>query len=123
MSIVRRLFVFPFILLLLTLGCADQSEEQGEEKPHVRGIITDFEEEKEQVLIDNTEDHGVESGPIWISLNTDAELIIEGETATASLDETLVGRSADVWIGGFINQSYPPQTKAVKMVIHELKAK
>ncbi|NMI06835.1 hypothetical protein HF638_22875 [Paenibacillus sp. SZ31] len=122
MSILRRLFVFPFILLLLTLGCADRSEEQGKEKPHVRGIIMDFEEEKGQVLIDNTEDNGVESGPIWISLNTDAELIIEGETATAALDETLVGRSAEVWIGGYIAQSSPHQTNAVKMVIHELKA-
>ncbi|MGO4732707.1 hypothetical protein [Paenibacillus sp. 2KB_22] len=118
MSILRRLSLFPFILLLLTLGCTEKSEEQGEEKPHVRGMITDFEEEKGQVLIENKEDGGVESGPIWISLNTDAELIIEGETVTVSLDETLVGRGAEVWINGIIAQSYPPQTKAVKMVIH-----
>ncbi|MEK4076031.1 hypothetical protein [Paenibacillus sp. FSL M7-0656] len=118
MSILRRLFVFPFILLLLTLGCADKSEEQGKEKPHVRGIITDFEEERGQVLIENKEDGGVDSGPIWVSLSKDAELIIEEEIVTVSLDETLVGRSAEVWIGGFINQSYPPQTTAVKMVIH-----
>jgi len=117
-SVVRRLFVFPFILLLLTLGCVEKSEEQGEEKPHVRGIITDFEEERGQVLIENKEDGGVDPEPIWVSLSKDAELIIEGETATASLDETLVGRRVEVWIGEFINQSYPPQTKAVKMVIH-----
>ncbi|MEK4114411.1 hypothetical protein [Paenibacillus sp. FSL R5-0486] len=118
MSIVRRLFVFPFILLLLTLGCADKSEEQGKEKPHVRGIITDFEEERGQVLIENKEDGGVDSGPIWVSLSKDAELIIEEEIVTVSLGETLVGRNAEVWINGVIDQSYPPQTKAVKMVIH-----
>ncbi|WP_336763175.1 hypothetical protein [Paenibacillus sp. USHLN196] len=118
MSIVRRLSLLPLILLLLTIGCAEKSVEQGKEKPHVRGIITGFEEERGQVLIDNKEDGGVESGPIWISLSKDAELIIEGETVTVSLDETLVGRSAEVWINGVIAQSYPPQTKAVKMVIH-----
>ncbi|MET1172337.1 hypothetical protein [Paenibacillus amylolyticus] len=118
MSILRRLFVFPFILLLLTLGCADKSEEQGKEKPHVRGIITDFEEEKGQVLIENKEDGGVDSGPIWVSLSKDAELIVGGKIVAFSLDETLVGRSAEVWINGVIDQSYPPQTKAVKMVIH-----
>ncbi|MNP54426.1 hypothetical protein D3C76_1489770 [compost metagenome] len=84
----------------------------------MRGIITDFEEERGQVLIENKEDGGVDSGPIWVSLSKDAELIIEGETVTVSLDDTLVGRSAEVWINGVIDQSYPPQTKAVKMVIH-----
>ncbi|WP_413406754.1 hypothetical protein [Paenibacillus amylolyticus] len=118
MSVVRRSFVFPFILLLLTLGCAEKSEEQGEEKPHVRGIITDFEEERGQVLIENKEDGSVDSGPIWVSLSKDAELIVGGETVTVSLDGTLVGRNAEVWINGVIAQSYPPQTKAVKMVIH-----
>ncbi|WP_145324884.1 hypothetical protein [Paenibacillus xylanexedens] len=118
MSIVRRLSLLPVLLFLLTLGCAEQSEEQGKEKPHVRGIITDYEEERGQVLIENKEDGGVESGPIWISLSKNAELIIEGETVTVSLDETLVGRSAEVWINGVIAQSYPPQTTAVKMVIH-----
>ncbi|WP_458124657.1 hypothetical protein [Paenibacillus sp. Z3-2] len=118
MYIVRRLSLLPVIMVLLTLGCAEQSEEQGKEKPHVRGIITDYEEERGQVLIDNKEDGGVESGPIWISLSKNAELIIEGETVTVSLDETLVGRSTEVWINGVIAQSYPPQTKAVKMAIH-----
>ncbi|WP_433748998.1 hypothetical protein [Paenibacillus amylolyticus] len=47
-----------------------------------------------------------------------AKLIIEEEIVTVSLDETLVGRSAEVWINGIIAQSYPPQTKAVKMIIH-----
>ncbi|MEK4277098.1 hypothetical protein [Paenibacillus sp. FSL R7-0026] len=118
MSIVRRLSLLPVIIILLTLGCAEKSVEQGKEKPHVRGIITDFEEERGQVLIDNKEDGGVDSGPIWISLNKDSELIIEEEIVTVSLNETLVGRSAEVWINGVIAQSYPPQTKAVKMVIH-----
>ncbi|WP_440114708.1 hypothetical protein [Paenibacillus sp. QZ-Y1] len=118
MFIVRRLFVIPVILLLLTLGCTEKSEEEGKEKPPVHGIITDFNEEKGQVLIDNEEESGVGLGPIWISLSKNAELIIEGETVTVSLDETLVGRSADVWIDRFIAKSLPPQTKAVKMVIH-----
>ncbi|MEK4371652.1 hypothetical protein [Paenibacillus sp. FSL H3-0457] len=118
MSIVRRLSLLPVIMLLLTLGCAEKLVEQGKEKPHVRGIITDFEEERGQVLIENKEDGGVDSGPIWVSLSTDAELIIEEEIVTVSLDETFVGRSAEVWINGVIAQSSPPQTKAVKMVIH-----
>ncbi|MGN7414690.1 hypothetical protein [Paenibacillus sp. SAF-068] len=118
MPIVRRLSILPMILLLLTLGCAEQSEEQEKAEPHVRGMITDFELERGQVLIDNKEDGSVDSGPIWISLSKNAELIIEGKTVTASLDEILVGRSAEVWIGGVIAQSYPPQTQAVKMVIH-----
>ncbi|WP_339311452.1 hypothetical protein NZ043_08605 [Paenibacillus sp. FSL k6-2145] len=118
MSIVRRLSLLPVILLLLRLGCAEQSEEQGKEKPHIRGIITDFEEERGQVLIDNKEDGGVDSGPIWVSLSKDAELIVGGEIVAVSLDETMVGRSAEVWVNGIIAQSYPPQTKAVKMVIH-----
>ncbi|WFR63815.1 hypothetical protein P9222_06035 [Paenibacillus amylolyticus] len=46
MSIVRGLSILPVILLLLTLGCGEQSEEQEKEKPHVRGMITDFEEER-----------------------------------------------------------------------------
>lgn len=118
MSIVRRLSLLPVIMLLLTLGCAEKSVEQGKEKPHVRGMITDFEEERGQVLIENKEDGGVESGPIWISLTKNAELIVGGEIVAVSLDDTLVGRSAEVWINGVIDQSYPPQTKAVKMVIH-----
>ncbi|MDR9748142.1 hypothetical protein [Paenibacillus taichungensis] len=118
MSIVRKLSLMPLILLLLTLGCSEESAEKEEGKAPVSGVITDFYEEKGQVLIDNEEDNGNKSGPILISLHTNAELIIEGEIVAAPLDDTLVGRSADVWTGGVIAKSYPPQTKALKMVIH-----
>ncbi|MFS0859980.1 hypothetical protein [Paenibacillus taichungensis] len=118
MSIVRSLSLLPLVLLLLTLGCASESAEKEEGKAPVSGVITDFYEEKGQVLIDNEEDNGNKSGPILISLHTNAELIINGETVTAPLDGTLVGRRAEVWIGPSIAKSYPPQTRALKMVIH-----
>lgn len=118
MSTVRRLSFLPLILLLLTLGCSEEAAEKREGNPAVSGVITDFYEEKGQVLIDNEADSGIESGPILISLHPNAELIINGETVTVPLDETLVGRRAEVWTGGFIAKSSPPQTKALKMVIH-----
>lgn len=118
MSIVRKLSLMPLILLLLTLGCASESAEKEEGKAPVSGVITDFYEEKGQVLIYNEEDNGNKSGPILISLHTNVELIINGETVTAPLDGTLVGRRAEVWTGPSIAKSYPPQTKALKMVIH-----
>ncbi|HBU83703.1 MULTISPECIES: hypothetical protein [Paenibacillus] len=91
MSTVRRLSLLPLILLLLTLGCSEEAAEKREGKPAVSGVITDFYEEKGQVLIDNEVDSGIESGPILISLHPNAELIIEGETVTVPLDATLVG--------------------------------
>ncbi|MEC0123225.1 hypothetical protein [Paenibacillus pabuli] len=118
MSIVRSICLIPLILLLLTLGCSEEAEEKGEGKAHVSGLITDFYEEKGQVLIDNEEGNGNKSGPILISLHTDAELIINGETVTAPLDGTLVGRRAEVWTGPSIAKSSPPQTTALKMVIY-----
>lgn len=118
MSIVRSLSLLPLILLLLTLGCASESAEKGEAKAPVSGVITDFVEEKGQILIDNKEDNGNKSGPILISLHTNAELIINGETVTTPLDGTLVGRRAEVWTGPSIAKSSPPQTTALKMVIH-----
>lgn len=118
MSIVRSLSFLPLILLLLTLGCSEEAAEKREGKPAVSGVITDFYEEKGQVLIDNEEDNGNTSGPILISLHKNAELIIEGETVAGLLDETLVGRRAEVWTGEVIAKSSPPQTKALKMVIH-----
>jgi hypothetical protein len=117
MSTVRRLSSLPLILLLLTLGCSEDDAEKREGKPAVSGVITDFYEERGQVLIDNEADSGVESGPILISLYPNAELIIEGETVAGPLDETLVGRRAEVWTGEVIAKSSPPQTKALKMVI------
>lgn len=81
-------------------------------------MITNFNEEKGQVLIDNEEDRGDKLGPIWISLHTNAELIINGETVTVPLDETLVGRRAEVWTGNSIAKSLPPKAGAMKMVIH-----
>ncbi|MEK4054640.1 hypothetical protein MHB84_13680 [Paenibacillus sp. FSL F4-0087] len=119
MSIVRKLSLMPLILLLLTLGCSEESAEKEEGKAPVSGVITDFVEEKGQVLIDNEKDSGVGSGPILISLHTNAELIINGKTAAARLDGTLVGRRAEVWTGPSIAQSFPPQTTALKMVIYE----
>lgn len=118
MSIVRKLSLIPLVLLLLTLGCASESAEMGEGKAPVSGVITDFVEEKGQLLIDNEEDNGNKSGPILISLHTNAELIINGETVTAPLDATLVGRRAEVWTGPSIAKSSPPQTTALKMIIH-----
>ncbi|MDK8190512.1 hypothetical protein QP794_10475 [Paenibacillus sp. UMB7766-LJ446] len=118
MSILRRLSLLPLILLLLTLGCSEEDAEKREGKPAVSGVITDFYEEKGQVLINNEVDSGIESGPILISLHPNAELIIEGETVTVPLDATLVGRSADVWIGNSIATSLPPQAGAMRMVIH-----
>ena len=119
MSIVRKLSLMPLILLLLTLGCSEESAEKEEGKASVSGVITDFYEEKGQVLIDNEKDSGVGSGPILISLHTNAELIINGKTAAARLDGTLVGRRAEVWTGPSIAQFFPPQTTALKMVIYE----
>jgi len=118
MSIIRKLPLLPLILLMLTLGCAEETAEKGERKPPVSGVIMDFDEEKGQVLINNEEDSGDKLGPILISLHTNAELIINGETVTVPLDGTLVGRRVEVWTGEVIAKSYPPQTKAVKMVIH-----
>ncbi|QLG37737.1 MULTISPECIES: hypothetical protein [unclassified Paenibacillus] len=118
MSIVRSLSLLPLVLLLLTLGCASESAEKEEGTAPVSGVITDFVEEKGQVLIDNEEDNGNKSGSVLISLHTNAELIINGETVTAPLDATLVGRRAEVWTGPSIAKSSPPQTTALKMVIH-----
>ncbi|UPK43910.1 hypothetical protein [Paenibacillus pabuli] len=118
MSIVRKLSLMPLILLLLTLGCSEESAEKEERNAPVSGVITDFVEEKGQVLINNEEDNGVESGPILISLHTNAELIINGKTVSAPLDGTLVGRRAEVWTGPSIAKSFPPQTTALRMIIH-----
>ncbi|QOS81834.1 hypothetical protein JNUCC31_13875 [Paenibacillus sp. JNUCC31] len=118
MSIVRKLLPFSLILLLLTIGCSEEVAEKEEGKAHVSGVITKFNEEKGQVLIDNEEDRGDKLRPIWISLQTNAELIINGETVTVPLDGTLVGRRAEVWTGPSIAKSSPPQTTALKMVIH-----
>jgi len=86
----------------------------------VTGAITHYDVKQNGVLVVNEQKkNGNTDDPeaTWIRLEEDALLIIDGSKSGLGLNESLVGREAKAWTNGFIAQSYPGQTSAIKMIV------
>ncbi len=94
-------------------GCCDGP-------PAVTGIVKQFDAASGRVLIVN-EDKMIGDSDMpdayWISLASDGKVIAGDEEPVGVLDESLVGKQAQVWTTGMVNQSYPAQTGAIKIVV------
>ncbi|MFB9276543.1 hypothetical protein [Cohnella cellulosilytica] len=94
-------------------GCCDGP-------PAVTGIVKQFDADTGRVLIVN-EDKMIGDSEMpdayWIGLASDGKVFAEDEEPVDVLDASLVGKQAQVWTTGMVNQSYPAQTSAIKIVV------
>ncbi|XID90663.1 hypothetical protein ACF3MZ_19225 [Paenibacillaceae bacterium WGS1546] len=89
-----------------------------EVQPHVTGKIKSV--EKNRVLIVNEDKkNGDSDNPeaYWVGLTADGKLLAEDGKTVLAIDESLVGKEAKAWTTGMVNESYPAQTSAVKIVV------
>ncbi|WP_256761654.1 hypothetical protein [Cohnella sp. WQ 127256] len=88
-------------------------------KAGVIGKITEVNTERNRILVVNElEKNGNTDDPVayWVSLTDDGKVFVEGEETTDIFDSALVGKDAQVWTTGMIDQSYPGQVAALKVV-------
>ncbi|WP_127586896.1 hypothetical protein [Paenibacillus koleovorans] len=103
----------PFPLEITFLECCTQ-------EPFISGIIKSYDAAENRVLIvHETKKNGNSSDPLayFVGLMPDAILQIDGVSANTKLSASLVGRRAKVWTSGFVMDSYPGQTSAIKLII------
>ncbi len=101
----------PFPLELSVWECCKN-------EPPVTGKIKSVEDGRVLIVNDNKK-NGNSDDPeaFWVGLSADGKMIDRDGEAILSIDETLVGREAKAWTTGMVNQSYPGQTSALKIVI------
>ncbi|WP_239617769.1 hypothetical protein [Cohnella mopanensis] len=89
-------------------------------KASVTGKITEVDTQGNRILIVNEhEKNGNSDDPLafWVSLTEDGKAFEEGQEATDIFDSGLVGKRAQAWTTGLVNQSYPGQVAALKVVV------
>ncbi|QJD84861.1 hypothetical protein [Cohnella herbarum] len=88
-------------------------------EPLVTGKIKEVDQEKNRILIVNEhEKNGNTDDPVayWVSLTEDGKVIVGGEEPSNAIEPSLVGKEAQAWTTGMVDQSYPGQTAALKIV-------
>lgn len=88
-------------------------------QPDMAGVITGIDEQKERILIvDQTTLLGEAGMPeaVWVQLNEEGK-IVNADGEELAFDDLEVGRQVKAWYDyGIFNDSYPGQTKALKIV-------
>ena len=89
-----------------------------ENEPFVIGKIESVEEGR-VLIVNESKKNGNTDDPeaYWIGLTADGKMVDGDGMAILGIDETLVGRVAKAWTTGMVNQSYPGQTSALKIVV------
>lgn len=85
----------------------------------LKGKITDIDGAR-VLIVDRDQTVGQTGDPIatWISFTGDAEILQEtGESL--SFDDLAIGQRVEAWSTGMMLDSYPGQTAAVRLIIHE----
>ncbi len=88
-------------------------------EPFVTGKITEVDTETNRILVINErEKNGNTDDPVayWVGLTKDGKVHSEGREASASFDQSLLGSEVKIWITGMVDQSYPAQVAAMKVV-------
>lgn len=89
-----------------------------EGEPAVVGKIESV-DGKRVLIVNENKKNGNTDDPeaYWVSLTADGKLLAEDGKTALEIDDSLVGKEAKAWTTGLVNQSYPGQTSAVKIVV------
>jgi len=89
-----------------------------ESEPQVTGKIKAVENNR-VLIVHETKKNGNTDDPeaYWVSLTPDGKWLDGDAEQSNELDESLVGREAKAWTTGMVQQSYPSQTSAIKIVV------
>jgi len=87
--------------------------------PFVTGEIRSVDEESNRILVVNeSKKNGNTDDPeaYWIRLAEDGRIDLGDGEPSRKFDTSLVGKEAKVWTTGLVEQSYPGQTVALKVI-------
>jgi len=86
--------------------------------PFATGIIKTVENGRVLIVNENKKNGNTDDPEAyWIELTPDGKLFDGESEPTSQIDESLVGKEAKAWTTGMVNQSYPGQTSAIKIVV------
>jgi len=82
------------------------------------GTIKSVEENRVLIVNENKKNGNTDDPEAhWIGLTPDGKMFAGDGEVIEALDDTLVGKAAKAWTTGLVNQSYPGQTSAIKIVV------
>ncbi|MFC4598464.1 hypothetical protein [Cohnella hongkongensis] len=89
-----------------------------EVEPHVTGKITSVEDQR-VLIVNESKKIGSSDMPeaYWVGLTADGQLLAADEQTVLEVDKSLVGREAKAWTTGLVNESYPAQTSAIRIIV------
>jgi len=101
----------PFPLELSVRECC-------ESEPQVTGKIEAVENNR-VLIVHETKKNGNTDDPeaYWVTLTPDGSIYDGNSEPASEPDDSLVGKQAKAWTTGMVNESYPAQTAALKIVV------
>jgi hypothetical protein len=86
----------------------------------LKGKITDIDEAR-VLIVDRDQTLGQTGDPTatWVSFTDDAEIIFQETGEFLFFDDLTIGQRVEAWSTGMMLDSYPGQTAAVRLIIHE----
>jgi hypothetical protein len=93
-----------------------------EGEPFVIAKITQVNSKDNRILVASEhEKNGNSDDPLayWVGLTKDGKVHSEGEVSER-FDSSMIGKEARIWTTGMVDQSYPAQVAAIKVVVESL---
>ncbi|OXS59180.1 hypothetical protein B1A99_11125 [Cohnella sp. CIP 111063] len=89
-----------------------------EGEPAVVGKIESVDGKRVLIVNENKKNGNMDDPEaFWVGLTADGKLLSGDGREELDVDDSLVGKEARAWTTGLVNQSYPGQTSAVKIVV------